>query len=75
MNIRKSLDDIKAKISQLSPEDRITGINLNGIAKDSNRDIVVASKSYIPFCTAGGEAWKETYPPGDPRRVKWGADQ
>lgn len=75
MNVRKSLDEIKAKISQLSPKDVITGLVINGVEKDSNGDIVIASKSYIPFCEAGGETWKETYPPGDPRRVKWEPDQ
>lgn len=75
MNIRKSLDDIKAKISQLSPENLITGIVINGVEKDSNGDVVIVNKHYIPFCEAGGEAWHEDYPIGDPRRIKLEYDQ
>lgn len=75
MNVRKTLDDIKAKLSHLSPENRVTGLVLCGIDKDAAGDIVIVSKSYIPFGDAGGEAWHEDYPPGDPRRVKWESAQ
>lgn len=75
MNVRKSIDDIKAKISQLSPENRIAGLIINGVDTDASGEIVIVSKSYIPFGSTGGEAWQEDYPPGDPRRVKWEPEQ
>lgn len=75
MTIRKALDDLKSKLSNLSPEERISGLELVGIDKDPDGEIIVASRSYIPFGKHGGEAWQEEYPVGDPRRVKWEQDQ
>lgn len=71
---RKTLDSIKNRLNNLSPHERINGLELVGIDKDPNGDIVIASKSYIPFGKHGGEAWQEVYPEGDPRRVKWEAN-
>ena len=75
MTMRKTLDDLKAKVNSMSPEERISGIVLVGIDKDPDGEIIVASRSYIPFGKHGGEAWQEEYPVGDPRRVKWEKDQ
>ncbi|WP_294900560.1 hypothetical protein [Tatumella sp. UBA2305] len=75
MTMRKTLDDLKSKLSNLSPEERISGLVLVGIDTGPEGEIIVASRSYIPFGKNGGEAWQEEYPVGDPRRVKWEKDQ
>ena len=75
MTMRKTLDDLKSKLSNLSPEERISGLELVGVEKDSDGQIVIVSRQHIPFGKHGGEAWQEEYPEGDPRRVKWVKDQ
>ena len=71
MTNRKTLDSIKNRINNLSPHERINGLELVGIDKDPNGDIVIVSKQYVPMGKNSGEAWHEVYPEGDPRRVKW----
>lgn len=75
MSIKKSLDEIRHKLAQLSPENQITGLMIDIVDRDESGDIVIVSRQSVPFCTAGGEAWQEDYPPGDPRRVKWVPEQ
>lgn len=71
MTMRKTLDDLRAKVNNLSPEERISGLELVGVDKAPDGELIIVSRQYIPFGKNGGEAWQEEYPEGDPRRVKW----
>lgn len=71
MTMRKTLDDLRAKVNNLSPEERISGLELVGVDKAHDGELIIVSRQYIPFGEHGGEAWQEEYPEGDPRRVKW----
>ncbi|MCW2255228.1 hypothetical protein M2263_001319 [Providencia alcalifaciens] len=74
MTLRKTLKQIRDKIEEFQPEEKITGFEVRIVDSSAEGDHLIVGRMYVSVGNPDEKSFTEMYDDGDPRRVKWVKD-